>query len=336
MNGPIAPDLSDLVVGTMRPPAWVGRVPRVAWLFVALAIADVAFRVTSLGFNANGDAVSVGLGVVALGQPAAVVLLPAAVALRRARDRGSRAARLLFLGTVLLAIAELIRVGADAAAPLISPVERDASFDPTAKLAIDGAVALASHLVALGGIALVAFGVRASTAARTRSSRHVLPIAILGIVTLTAFSDLSTLAAYAASATSDLDVFLSPTALFATGVAIAERFGWGIVAALAVFARSRARASRSGARGWAPMAVGTILIAISTTWAVAGTAVFVAAFGVPVGPGDQQLRDVYFAIGHAVSAARLAGLVLVAVGLALGLEASTDGDSTEPGDAAGD
>jgi hypothetical protein len=158
------------------------------------------------------------------------------------------------------------------------------------------------------------------------------PIAILGVATLTAFADLSLLARYVATATSDPGLFMPPTSLAAAAVGIAERLGWGIVAALAVFGWSRARASGSGTRGWAPMAIGTILIGVSVTWAVAGTAVL----STPVGPGDQQLQDIYLAIGYAVSAIRLAGFVLVLVGLARGLEASNVRDSTEPGDLVGD
>ncbi len=105
----VSDDPNDLIVGTIRPPAWLGRIPTLfgqvirripslAWPFVGLAIADVLARL----YDRLGPALD---GISAIGllsllldvvEGAATVLLPAALLV--GGRRAGRAAPWLLLG----------------------------------------------------------------------------------------------------------------------------------------------------------------------------------------------------------------------------------------------
>ena len=99
-------DPRNLIVGTMHPPAWLGRVPAPAWVFVGLAALDVAFRTwdQTKSFEMSGTNIASLLESVVIG--AAAMLLPAAMIVGR-RGNG-RAGSWLLQGGIALAAAELL------------------------------------------------------------------------------------------------------------------------------------------------------------------------------------------------------------------------------------
>lgn len=109
-----ADDPSELIVGTIRPPPWLDAIPTRAWLFIALAALDAAYRIVR---EAPWSAVGVsgtdwaGLGLSMIGG-AAIVALPAAILI--GRPPLGRAGSWLLQGAVALAVAELLAlVGRD-------------------------------------------------------------------------------------------------------------------------------------------------------------------------------------------------------------------------------
>lgn len=101
----------DLIVGTIHAPAWLGRMPLAAWLFVALAVADVAYRTRGLWLNADSSQTLPSFSVLVGAIPgwtigAATVLLPAAMLM--SRGRLGRAQTWLIQGAVALAAAEVV------------------------------------------------------------------------------------------------------------------------------------------------------------------------------------------------------------------------------------
>ena len=116
-DGETAPasDPRDLIVGTIRPPDWLGRIPTFAWLFVALAAIGGAYRIWQV-LRSGPDGISptslvfVLLSVVS---GAATVLMPAAMLVGRrglGRRGLGRAASWLLQGGIALAAAELLRL----------------------------------------------------------------------------------------------------------------------------------------------------------------------------------------------------------------------------------
>ncbi|MGH2465515.1 MAG: hypothetical protein ACRDGI_08645, partial [Candidatus Limnocylindrales bacterium] len=100
-------DAADLIVGTPRLPGWVGRVPRVAWLFLVLALLDGTSRIIhGLQFP---DLPLTTMAAVLLGTVTGVglVLLPAALLLGGRASGRSHAG--LLQGAIALAAAELVR-----------------------------------------------------------------------------------------------------------------------------------------------------------------------------------------------------------------------------------
>ena len=127
-TGPVS-DPSNLIVGTIRPPDWLGRIPTLAWLFVALAAIGVAYPIWQ-AFRSGPDGISptslvfVLLSVVS---GAATVLLPAAMLVGR-RRLGSAGSWLL-QGGIALAAAELLRLfGRDVVNGIAGPLSIDADI----------------------------------------------------------------------------------------------------------------------------------------------------------------------------------------------------------------
>jgi hypothetical protein len=161
-------DPNDLIVGTIHPPVWLGRIPTLvrlaigriptpAWPFVGLAIADILVRFydrlrsTADGISAIGD---VSLLAVVVGG-AATVLLPAAL-LRGGRGSVSAVPRLV-LGASALVGAEMVRLfGEGVLAVIIGPRSLDESFtDPFLRSSVIWGLAT---LLELFGLTSIAFG----------------------------------------------------------------------------------------------------------------------------------------------------------------------------------
>ncbi len=123
-------DSSDRIVGTIRPPGWLARIPALAWLFVGLATFDIVYRLWRVRFGLDGASPTnliYLLGAVITG--ATTVLLPAAVLVGACRP--GRARSWLLQGAVALAIAELVSLVAQDA---LTAVAGPPTFDPAGGL----------------------------------------------------------------------------------------------------------------------------------------------------------------------------------------------------------
>lgn len=145
---------SNLIVGTMHPPAWLGPVPALAWVFVGLAALDVAFRTwdPAKSFEMSGTDIASLLESVVIG--AAAMLLPAALIVGR-RGNG-RAGSWLLQGGIALAVAELVRLfGRDVLNALAGPPSNDGAI--TLEIVLRG-LAVQVPLVALQVAGMVQIG----------------------------------------------------------------------------------------------------------------------------------------------------------------------------------
>lgn len=102
-----APDPNNLIVGTIELPAWLGRIPALAWLFIGLAVFDAGFRIwTGLDRGVDLSAVGVIYLVLSIVRSAAIVLLPAAMLIgRKGFGRGES---WMLQGALALVLAELV------------------------------------------------------------------------------------------------------------------------------------------------------------------------------------------------------------------------------------
>src|SRR3954447_3379605 len=238
MTQPVTPDPSDLIVGTMRPPQWIGRVPPLVWLFAALAVLDVLVRLTFFGESGPLTVDSVRRIVVSLAEPAIMVAVPAAVVLGRHSAPSGRA---LFLGAVLLALAEGIYVGAQA-------LDRVFVTDPS--FGVDGSVEIVDRfavvrvvagILALAGAVFLAVGVRVSAVGLVARGPRRGAVALLAIAVVSGFVDLLILARYVSTSSPDLASLVSPLGLVGNAIGIVTGIAWGALAAASLIAWSVAR-----------------------------------------------------------------------------------------------
>jgi hypothetical protein len=128
-------DPNDLIVGSLRPPGWLARIPTLGWLLVALAALDVTYRLwNDFRFGPDEPSPSTLVSLILLViSAAATVLLPAAVLV--GFHGPGRARSWLLQGAVALAAAELLRLVAwDALTAVFGP----AALDPeSSSLATD-------------------------------------------------------------------------------------------------------------------------------------------------------------------------------------------------------
>lgn len=130
-DGGAAADPSDLIVGTIEPPAWLGRIPALAWLFVGLAVFDAGYRVwIELDRGAGTSPTNVVYLALSVVRGAAIVLLPAAMLIgRKGLGRGES---WMFQGAVALVVAELIDlVGRRVIDAVVGPQILDTGGDDT-------------------------------------------------------------------------------------------------------------------------------------------------------------------------------------------------------------
>lgn len=147
MDEPV--DRSDLIVGTMRPPAWVSRVPLLAWLLLAAATVDVWLRLAGptapLVLGSQTDALPLTLAATVLAVSA--LLVPVAVLLGPATGE---VRRVLLFGALALALGEVLQV-VDQVGPIFGALPGpDDATQPDA-LTTAGAVIRALLVVAAPG-----------------------------------------------------------------------------------------------------------------------------------------------------------------------------------------
>ena len=319
-NG-LASDPKDLIVGTIRPPSWLERIPAPAWLFVGLAVFDAAYRIWQGPFLGRDDfslsnAASFILSVVA---GAATVLLPAAVLVGRRRN-GLAESRLL-QGAVALAAAELVGlVGRDVvdlvAGPSSLELETPAGMsDFVARVAV---IQIPVLLLRIFGLARIGLGLRAISAPSRPPARIVLVI-VAGSFAATLLGlgwSIQTFQAQAAAYPLLLTYNLLVVAL---GLVV---FGlWAWIASVA---------ARRESPAWRWMVLGSLAIVLALGLAHLGS---ILAF---IQGGTENAQTILTWFGLAASAVDTLGAVFLVVGFARGLETNRPGESEAPPDAASD
>jgi hypothetical protein len=317
--GPV-PEPRDQVVGTIGPPTWMGTIPAGAWLFIALAAADGAYRIWREGPQA-GDQVSVGglaglvLSVVG---GAAIVLLPGAILV--GRSGVGRAGSWLVQGGVALAIAELLRlIGYD----VLNAVAGAASFDPESSsrvpdlLARSIAIEIPAALLRIFGLARIGLGLR-SIAAPTRTFGRILfaaPAAALAVLLL---ADLLTIQVSQAGPANVADALglAYNLLILVSGAVILVLWAW--IAAVA---------SRQEGQSWRWITIGAAAIALASVVTAIG---WIAGYAWAT---MAEAQTIVTGLGFAAGVAQTFGAVLLVLGFSQGFDAAGAGDG--PRDAAG-
>lgn len=318
-HGQIEPvaDPDDLIVGTIRPPSWLGRIPALAWLFIALAVLDGVWRVGAypIWVGPTGLA-SLGFSVVS---GVAAVLLPAAILL--GRPRLGQAGSWLLQGALALAVAELLgHVGRDFLDMVAGPdVSGSGLFGTPGSLVRTMATEVTVVVLRILGLARIGLGLRA-IAVPTRPFGRILfaaPAAALAVLLL---ADLLTIqVSQAAPATVADAIQLGYNLLILVGGAVVLVL-WAWIASLAY--RQDGRTWRSIMIGALAIALGSVVIAIG--WIVALQR---------ADTDDAQTILTWF--GVAASAVGALGAALLLVGFGRGFEplAAADASETAPDDA---
>ena len=315
-----ASDPEDLIVGTIRPPSWLERIPAPAWLFVGLAVFDAAFRIWQGPLLRRdislSNVASLFLSVVA---GAATVLLPAAVLVGR-RSRGLAESRLL-QGAVALAAAELVGlVGRDVVDLVAGPssLDLDTSAGMSDFVARVAVVQIPVFLLRIFGLAKIGLGLGAMSAPSRPSSRIVLGIAAgsFAATLLGLGRSIPTLQAQAATYPLLLAYNLLGVAL---GLVVLGLWSW--IAWVA--------ARRSGP-AWRWIFLGSLAIVLAYGLVQLASTLAYAR----VGTDDAQTILTWF--GLAASAVGTLGAVFLVVGFARGLETDRPDESEPPPDAAPD
>jgi hypothetical protein len=289
-------DPRDLIVGTMHRPAWLGRVPALAWVFVGLAALDGAFRTwdQTQSFEMSGTDIASLLESVVIG--AAAMLLPAAMIVGR-RGNG-RAGSWLLQGGIALAAAELVRLfGRDVLNALAGPPSNDGAI--ALEIVLRGA-AIQVPLVALQVAGLVQIGLGLlALAAPGRPLGRIVFTAVAAALVLMLVDDLLTIQAFASESAPDTLLLAYDVLGLVAGMAVLALWAW--IASIG--------ARRTG-RTWRLVTAGALAV---------GLASGIRAFGDLVGI-TQALTDnaltvlIWFGLAASAAGAVGASVLLVAFG----------------------
>lgn len=315
-----APDPTDLIVGTIRPPTWLATIPAGAWLFVALAAIDVAYRV---GRDAprSPDEVSLinvaGL-LLSLVGGAAIVLLPGAILL--GRERLGKAGSTLLQGGIALAAAELLRlVGNDVLNTVVGPVSYEPGLFGAPDLLVRIiAIEVPVILLRLFGLARIGLGLRA-IAAPSRPFGRILYAAPAAALAVLLAADLLTIQISQAGPSTASDALgFAYNLLILVGEAVVFVL-WAWIASLAY---------RQNGRTWRWIMRGALAIAVASVVTAIGWIVAVQQ----ADPDDAQQILTWF--GLAASAVGALGAPFLVVAFLGGFDSHRTG--TKPGAAPGD
>ena len=315
------PETGDLIVGTLRPPAWLGRIPALAWLFIGLAAVDGVYRIWraapwSLDWVSPTNVAGLVFSIV---NGAAVVLLPAAIVLGRS-GRG-RAGSWLLQGALALAAAELVGLLGQR---VLQAVFGPPSLEPGLFGVVDFwvrsmAVEVPALLLQVFGLAKIGLGLRI-IAAPTRPFGRILfavPAAALAVLLL---ADLMTIqVSQAAPATGPEAILFGYNLLIVVAEAVVLVL-WAWIASLAY---------RQDGRAWRWITIGAVAIALGSVVRAIGWIDAIQR----TGTDDAQMILTWF--GLAASAVGAVGVVFVVLGFAAGFEPRDvgDGSETAPGEA---
>lgn len=321
-HGQIEPvaDPGDLIVGTIRPPSWLGRIPALGWVLIALAVLDGAYRIwdapwTALGISPTNLA-SLVLSVVS---GAAFVLLPAAILL--GRHGPGRTGSWLLQGAVALAAAELLGLVGRNVLDIFSGPDLSGSglFGAPDLLVRSMVVEVTVVVLRIFGLSRIGFSLRA-IAAPTRPFGRILYAAPAAALAVLLFGDLLTIqVSQAAPATVAEAILLGYNLLILVAGAVVLVL-WAWIASLAY---------RQDGRTWRWIMFGAGAIALASMVVAIG---WIVAFQ---RADTDEAQTILTWFGLAAGAIRTLGVVFLALGLARGFEsiAAVGGSEPAPDDA---
>jgi len=308
-------DPSDLIVGTIRPPDWLGRIPTFAWLFVALAAAGVAYLIWQ-AFRSGPDGISptslvfVLLSVVSC---ATTVLLPAAMLVGR-RGLG-RAGSWLLQGGIALATAELLRLfGRDVVNAIAGPpsIDADISSAISSHVVQSLAILVPVALLRMFGLAKIGLGLGA-IAAPSRSLGRVAFAVLAVLLAVVLVGDVLEIQVFKAESATDTLLLMYNVLVVVTVLVVLGLWAW--VASIA--------ARRDGAP-WRPIVVGAVAVVLGNGLGAAGSLVALLQSGTDNAPTILTWTVLAAATVGAVGAA------VLLVGFARGFEPIDNEDGAEP------
>lgn len=308
-------DPSDLIVGTIRPPDWLGPIPTLAWLFVALAAAGVAYLIWQ-AFRSGPDGISptslvfVLLSVVSC---AATVLLPAAMLVGH-RGLG-RAGSWLLQGGIALAAAELLRLfGRDVVNAIAGPpsIDADISSAISSHVVQSLAILVPVALLRMFGLAKIGLGLGA-IAAPSRSLGRVAFAVLAVLLAVVLVGDVLEIQVFKAESATDTLLLMYNVLVVVTVLVVLGLWAW--VASIA--------ARRDGAP-WRPIVVGAVAVVLGNGLGAAGSLVALLQAGTDNAPTILTRTVLAAATVGAVGAA------VLLVGFARGFEPIDNEDGSEP------
>ncbi len=312
-DGRAAPDPSDLIVGTIEAPAWLDRIPALAWLFVGLAVFDAGYRIwIELDRGAGTSPTNVVYLALSVIRGAAIVLLPAAMLVgRKGRGRGET---WMLQGAVALVVAELIDLtGRYVVDAVVGPqiVDTGGADTAAANLVLESlVVAVPVAIVTFFGLAKVGLGLDAVSGPDRPIGRIV--VGVLGAsLAVILVGDAVTVQNLTADAT-EASVLVAYN-LLVVGIGLVVAALWAWVATVA--------ARRSGPP-WPWLRIGAVAPVLQTA---IGTAGLLVALQV-VATGNALTVVTWF--GIAAIAVGAVGAILLLVGFGRGFDAIDEGEES--------
>ncbi len=241
------PDRSEEVIAAWRAPEWVQRVPPSAWVFVALAAANVALRLWLPGTRptVGAPAIVVVSFVLGITGSAAVVALPAAVLTGRTAGAPRR---VLLAGAAAFAAAELVVL-----AWLLATSTLTGQGDVIAA-GLDVPLRFAAAILGLVAPIALVVGARSAAGPATPSAARVRALVIAGV----AVSVVATAVLYAwLTPVAGLAAAVHPITILANALSLGVTSAWGVLAVIAAGARRR---PGDAAAGWTLLAASAGLI----------------------------------------------------------------------------
>jgi hypothetical protein len=305
----------------------------VAWLFVALALARLAWGLREAGFGGAIDPWQVGQ-VLLFELPSVISILLVAALLARHRDAPSRM-RMLVVGMLALAAVEGLRV---LSSPLEPIFEQLTPGDQTVTFLVPSALVyqVGINLLNAGAVAAIALGLVRARRFENRSSSWPVAAVLAGLVVIVAVTgivSISRLPAEQLPLTGTVVAYIVSTVVL--NVLSAMAFGY--------LAATTTAGARSGEDPWLAWCV-----AAAGSWLVIGSLATLGLVGlVGASPATADLMNNVVRVISAIFSLGFVGLLL---GFALGLPALDPGfgeigahggaavharPGVDPGDAAG-
>ncbi len=313
---PVSDGSGDLIVGTIRPPGWIARIPTLAWFFAGLAALDAGYRIwrqlpIRLDDSSPSNLLFLSSSIVA---GAATALLPAAVLVGR-RSAG-RAELWLFQGAVALAIAEQLGlfgrevVQAVAGQPSLGVDEPTGLSDYLVRELV---VQVPRLVLQAFGLAKIGLGLGAIPAAG-RSLGRVVFAALAGSLAVAVVGIVLTIEVFRAQSPDDTLLLAYDLLIVGLGVAVLALWAW--VASIA---------ARRVGRPWGWILLGALMIVLGR--AVADLGLLLAFSQAASGDNANTIITSFGLVSAGLSAL---GAVLLVFGFGWGIEPVDEADLEPP------